>query len=128
MEIHDWAIRPILRSARPILRSAFHTSLTLPRIMYKVRGDGPEVHFNIGLSDTEKAELDSISLEALMAKHKRAFSSDSSMYRGVTWDKIWRKWKARIQNGGKSKLLGAFLIEEDAARAYDRAAKEMRGR
>jgi hypothetical protein len=42
--------------------------------MYKVRGDGPGVHFNIGLSDEEKADLDSISLEALMAKHKTSNS------------------------------------------------------
>jgi hypothetical protein len=121
MEIHYLA-----RS--PILRSACHTSHTLPRIIYKVRGDGPGVHFNIGLSDSEKEELDSLSLEALMATHKKAFSSGSSLYRGVNWDTEKQKWRACIKIGGKMKHLGYFLLEEDAARAYDRVAKEIHGR
>jgi hypothetical protein len=104
MEIYD--------SARsPILRSACHTSPTPPRLMYKVRGDGPGVHFNIGLSDAEKAEMDSISLQALMATHKSAFSSGSSLYRGVAWHKGKQKWHAQIKYGGKKKHLGFFLPE-----------------
>jgi hypothetical protein len=96
--------------------------------MYKIRGGGPGVHFNVGLSETEKAELDSMSLEALLATHKKAFSSGSSLYRGVTWSKSRQKWKAAIKIDGKGKNLGGFLLEEDAARAYDRAAKDRHGR
>jgi hypothetical protein len=119
MKIHDSA-------AGPILRSSCHTSPTLHRIMFKIRGDGPGVHFNIGLSVKEKAELDSISLQALMAMYKSAFSSGSSLYRGVNWHKDTQKWVARIRQ--KQNYLGSFLVEEDAARAYDRAEKEKNGR
>jgi hypothetical protein len=119
----------ILDSARsPILSSACHTFPTFLRIMYKVRGDGPGVHFNVGLSNTEKSELDLISLETLMATHKGAFSSGSSMYRGVSQVKVSQKWDARIKIAGKTKHLGTFLLEEDAARAYDKAEKEKNGR
>jgi hypothetical protein len=96
--------------------------------MYKIRGGGPGVHFNIGLSQTEKAELDSISLEALLATHKRACASRSSLYRGVSWYKGCLKWTAQISIAGKRRHLGYFHLEEDAARAYDRAAKDGHGR
>jgi hypothetical protein len=116
----------------PVLRSACPTSPTLRRIMYKVKGDGPGVHFNIGLSDTEKAELDSITLEALIAMYKkefvRSFSYGASLYRGVAWRKDCQKWTASIKVDGKQKNLGVYLIEEDAALAFDNASKEIHGR
>jgi hypothetical protein len=63
-----------------------------------------------------------------MATHKSAFSSGSSLYRGVFQHNDNQKWNAQICIGGKIKYLGTFLLEEDAAHAYDRAAKEKSGR
>jgi hypothetical protein len=97
-------------------------------MMYKIKGDGPGVRFNVGLSDADKVELDSMSLETILARHKAAFSCGSSLYRGVGWDKVNHKWQASISLGSKSKHLGRFLLEKEAALAYDRAAKEMNGR
>jgi frataxin-like iron-binding protein CyaY len=48
----------------------------------------------------------------------------SSKFIGVCFDKKRGKWKAQIKTGGENIFLGRFSSETDAARAYDRAARE----
>lgn len=51
----------------------------------------------------------------------------SSPFKGVTWHKATGKWAAACMNNGKRKHLGLFHLEEEAAHAYDAAAREMHG-
>jgi hypothetical protein len=48
-----------------------------------------------------------------------------SRYKGVSRNR--EKWQARIKVDGKQSHLGIFTDEEDAARAYDAAARELFG-
>lgn len=48
----------------------------------------------------------------------------SNRYKGVTWHKQRGKWAAQIRVNRKHLSLGLHHAEEDAARAYDAAARE----
>lgn len=51
----------------------------------------------------------------------------SSSFKGVGWSKEKKRWKARIKVNKQEKNLGYFEDEKEAARAYDRAAREAFG-
>lgn len=61
------------------------------------------------------------------ACNRRLPSHNTSGHRGVSWAKFCQKWQARIQIDGKKKNLGYFATLEEAAQAYNKAAKEFHG-
>jgi hypothetical protein len=52
---------------------------------------------------------------------------NSSKYLGVSWHEQRKKWVAQIRYDGKQHYIGCFVDEEEAARAYDRAARDRHG-
>jgi hypothetical protein len=58
-----------------------------------------------------------------MNSSKRS-DGNSSKYKGVCWHKRYGKFQAGIKLNGRSKYLGMFTDELQAALAYDAAARE----
>lgn len=51
----------------------------------------------------------------------------SSVYKGVTLDKVNNKWRAQIRVDASNRCLGRYAFEEDAAAAYNDAALQAFG-
>lgn len=61
---------------------------------------------------------------------RKTLSATTSSYKGVSWHKPSNNtnpWLARIYLSGKSKHLGCYRTEIEAALAYNKAAKELFG-
>lgn len=56
--------------------------------------------------------------------NRRKQGGTSSKFKGVCWKQFHRRWQAAVQaDGCRQTYLGNFVHEEDAARAYDAAAR-----
>lgn len=56
-------------------------------------------------------------------RSNRPGKKGSSKYKGVAWVERDKRWLAHIRIDYKKKNLGYYVVEEDAARAYDQAAR-----
>ncbi len=53
--------------------------------------------------------------------------NSTSQYKGVSWQKGGKSWRAQIWVNSKKIHIGCFKNERDAARAYNKKAKELHG-
>jgi hypothetical protein len=58
---------------------------------------------------------------------RKKADSATSKFRGVSWQKLSKKWTAKISPCGKNIYLGIFQSEIEAAKAYDVSAKQYFG-
>jgi len=61
------------------------------------------------------------------ARNQRPQTGRSSKYKGVCWHKNQKKWTARVYSNGVTYHLGSFNSEIQAAKAYDKKARELFG-
>ena|SRR5450755_3804845 len=81
----------------------------------------------------DKNKLNNQRKNLLLADHTKStmrsktYANNSSGYRGVNFDKRANLWRASIGYQNRKKYLGYYSNPEDAAKAYNKAAKELFG-
>ena len=97
--------------------------------MHRFILDFPELevdHINRDKLDNRKCNLRLVSNQQ-SAFNRKPHKDSKSGYKGVDFhDQKWRKtnWRAQIKINGKNTLIGYFNSSMDAAKAYDKTAKE----
>lgn len=82
-------------------------------------------HINHNGLDNRKENLRLATSSQNAANSRRSVTNRSSKYRGVNWEA--GAWRAKIYLNGKRTHLGRFANSEDAAKAYDDAARILFG-
>ncbi|XP_063942060.1 AP2-like ethylene-responsive transcription factor At1g16060 [Daucus carota subsp. sativus] len=99
----------------------------------KYRGPTATLNFSVELYEKDVREMNGLTKEEYVATLRRkssGFSSGFSQYRGVFKHHSKGRWEARIGHvdGKRYQYLGTFASEEEAAKAYDLAVIQQRGK
>ena len=86
-------------------------------------------HINRNGLDNRKANLRPVTRAQNILNRPYNFKrkNSPSKYKGVSWHKHQKKWHVILCHKGKRKSIGYFHDEIEAAKAYDRAAREYHG-
>ncbi len=97
-------------------------TMRLHRFILNVTNPNIKVdHINGNPLDNRRKNL-RICSNAENSKNQDLRDTNTSGYKGVTWDKARKKWKAWIMVNYKGINLGRFILKKDAAKAYNEAA------
>jgi len=89
--------------------------------------NGPIDHIDSNRANNKWSNLQIVTYSENAQKAQRK-AQGSSKFRGVCYDVYSLKWRATICASNQRFELGFFGTQEEAAKAYDRKAKELHGR
>lgn len=100
------------------------TTLRLHQLLFP----GHEVvdHWNGHGWDNRRVNLRPTTIQMNNA-NKRLRKDNVSGFKGVSWEAASSRWAAFIKVDRRSRRIGAYLTKEEAALAYDKAAREAFG-
>ena len=110
-------------AVRKTSRARGKVGILMHRLLMELeRGDRREVdHRNTDTLDNRRLNL-RIATHSQNGANRGANENNTSGYKGVSWHKVGRKWRAQIRVNGRQIYLGMFDSPEQASLAYRNAA------
>ena len=103
------------------------TNIMMHRLIMNAPPDMQVDHINHNGLDNRKANLHVVSSTQNCWNKRKLCGKFSSKYKGVSWNKNYKKWEACLTCNKVKTILGYFDDEQTAAKAYDEKAKELFG-
>lgn len=118
-----WTFATAGYACRSIRRSDNSKQMVLlHRVLMDAKPEQDIDHINHDGLDNRRSNLRLCSTSENL-RNARAKRNGVSKYKGVCWDKSRSCWKSEIRITHKRKYIGRFCSEEEAAKAYDKAAR-----
>jgi len=128
VEGHHWYAmrnRNSFYALRKVGPSCARRKIWMHRVIVNAKEDSQVDHINGDGLDNRRANLRQCTNQENGWNRHNTWGT--SQYLGVSWDSSRKRWAATVTKSGKTKRIGLFDNEEDAAHARDVAAKELIG-
>lgn len=127
---HKWStgVKNCAQRSLPKVKGQPRQTVLLHRFILGDVPKGVDVdHINGNRLDNRRCNLRKATRSQNAINRVRRDPRNTSGYRGVTFNKPWGKWVAKIGHTTGRQHLGGFQTAEEAARAYDEAALRLFG-
>ena len=89
-------------------------------------GNGERDHINHNGLDNRRSNL-RVCTRSQNAQNRKLYGRNTSGYKGVSWDRPMKRWRASIKLNGNTRHIGYYFCIVKAAKAYDEKARELFG-
>src|SRR5580658_9253484 len=104
-----------------------YQSFYMHRLVFGVKPDETVDHADGDGLNNQRYNLRNATKGQQQANRGGQRNNHSSRFKGVFWNDDRSRWQASIHSEGKTRYIGRFDDEEDAARAYDERALALFG-